>query len=98
MTMSLFAWAATAVLAGWNFFKQAGTPKNFQAAAACVWIICGVDIGAVPLVVANLVGGVAALCSSFRRRSGWKDEWSARIKAGNGGSSRCQMRADVGLK
>jgi hypothetical protein len=86
MTISLFAWAATtSVFAAEYFFRQAGTLKNLQAAAACLLIICGVDIGAVPLVVANLVRGTGALRSSFQRRSGWKVEWSARIRAGNGG-------------
>jgi hypothetical protein len=98
MTISLFAWAATSVFAAAYFFKQAGTFKNFQAAAACLWIICGVDIGVVPLVVANLVRGAGALRSSSRRRSGWKDEWSARIRAGNGGSSRREIGESVGLQ
>jgi len=98
MTMSLFAWAATAVFAGWYFFRLAGTLKNFQEVAACLWVICGVDIGAVPLVVASIVGGAAAVSSTFRRRYGWKDEWSARIKAGTGGSSRREIPAGVGLE
>jgi hypothetical protein len=38
------------------------------------------------------------LRSSFRRRSGWKDEWSARIRAGNGGSSRREIGEGVGLQ
>jgi hypothetical protein len=84
MTISLLGWAATTVFAGSYFFRRAGTLKKLQAAAACLWIIYGVNLGAVPVVVANLVGGAAALCWSFRRRSGWKDEWSARIRAGNG--------------
>jgi hypothetical protein len=98
MTISLVGWAAAAVFAGSYFFRQAGALKKLQAAAACVWIIYGVDLGAVPVVVANLVVGAGALRSSFRRRSGWKDEWSARIRAGKGGSSRCEIHEGVGLK
>jgi hypothetical protein len=70
MTMSLFAWAAATVFAGWYFFRLAGRLKNFQTAAACVWIMCGVDIGAMPLIAANLREGAATVFSSFRRRSG----------------------------
>jgi hypothetical protein len=85
MTMSLFGRVAAAVFAGWYFFRLAGTLKNFQAAAACVRIMCGVDIGAMPLVAANLIKGAAAVSSSFRRSSGWKgkglrEQWLAMWK------------------
>jgi hypothetical protein len=86
MTISLLGWAAAAVFAGPYFFRQTGTLKKVQAAAACLWIIYGVAIGAAPVVVANLVAGAAAVYALSRRRSAWRDEWSARIKAGNGGS------------
>ncbi len=79
MTISLLGWGATAVFAGSYFFRQAGMLKKLQAAAACLWIIYGVAIGAGPVVVANLVVGAAALYSSLRPRSGWKYEWSTRI-------------------
>jgi hypothetical protein len=98
MTISLLGWAAAAVFAGSYFFRQTVTLKKVQGAAASLWIIYGVAIGAAPVVVANLVAGTAAVYSLFRRRSGWKDEWSARIKAGNGGSSRREIHAGVGLK
>ena len=98
MTISLLGWAAAAVFAGSYFFRQTGTLKKVQAAAACLWIIYGVAIGAAPVVVANLVAGAAAVYALSRRRSAWRDEWSARIKAGNGGSSRREIHAGVRLK
>ena len=45
MTISLLGWAATAVFAGSYFFRQAGTLKKLQAAAACLSIIYGVAMG-----------------------------------------------------
>ena len=79
MTTSLFGWAASAVFVGSYFFRQAGTLKKLQAAAACLWIIYGVALGAVPVVVANVIVAAAALYSPVRPRSGWKYEWSTRI-------------------
>jgi hypothetical protein len=38
-----------------------------------------VALGAVPVVVANVIVAAAALYSPVRPRSGWKYEWSTRI-------------------
>ncbi len=66
MTIALLGWLATAVFAASYFFRRASTLTKIQAAAACLWIVYGVKIGAVPVVVANLIVAGAALYSSFR--------------------------------
>jgi hypothetical protein len=69
MTISLLGWVATGVFATSYLFRRAETLTRIQAAAACLWIIYGIAIGAVPVVVANLIVAGAALYSSFRRTS-----------------------------
>jgi hypothetical protein len=69
MMIALLGWVATAVFATSYFFRRASTLTKIQAAAACLWIIYGMKIGAAPVVVANLVVAGGALYSSFRGRS-----------------------------
>ena len=69
MTIAVLGWVATAVFATSYFFRRASTLTKIQAAAACLWIVYGLKIGAVPVVVANLIVAGAALYSSFRNRS-----------------------------
>ena len=69
MTIAWVGWVATAVFAASYFFRRASTLTRIQAGAACLWIIYGVKIGAVPVVAANLIVAGAALYSSFRSRS-----------------------------
>jgi hypothetical protein len=69
MMIALLGWVATAVFATSYFFRRPSTLTKIQAAAACLWIIYGMKIGAVPVVVANLLVAVGALYSSFRGRS-----------------------------
>jgi hypothetical protein len=69
MNISILGWVATAVFGTSYLFKEAATLRRIQAAAACLWIIYGIAIGAVPVVVANLVVAGAAIYSSFRRPS-----------------------------
>jgi hypothetical protein len=66
---ALLGWVATAVFTTSYFFRRASTLTKIQAAAACLWIIYGMKIGAFPVVVANLFVAGAALYSSFRGRS-----------------------------
>ena len=58
---SVFGWMATAVTAGSFLSRQATTFKRVQAAAACLWIIYGVNIDAAPVIVANLIVAAMAL-------------------------------------
>jgi hypothetical protein len=74
MTIAVLGWVATAVFATSYFFRRASTLTKIQAAAACLWIVYGLKIGAVPVVVANLIVAGAALYSSFRNRSFRLDE------------------------
>lgn len=67
MNVSLIGWVATAVFAISYFFRRPATLRKIQAFAACLWIIYGVAIGALPVIVANVIVAGAALYSSFRR-------------------------------
>jgi hypothetical protein len=66
MTVSWFGWLATAVFATSYFVPKTSTLMKIQAVAACLWIVYGVKMGAVPVVVANLIVAGAALFSSLR--------------------------------
>ncbi len=76
---SVLGWLATAVTAGSFLSRQAATLKRVQAAAACLWIIYGVNIDAAPVIVANLIVAAMALYSFLAERSTWKEQWSARL-------------------
>jgi hypothetical protein len=84
MTTSSTGWIATALFAGSYFFRQAATLKRMQAAAACLWIIYGLTRGAAPIVVTYLIVAVAALLSSYRGKSPWTEQWSARLTRQSG--------------
>ncbi len=74
MTISVLGWVATAVFATAYLSRQASTLRRIQACAACLWIIYGLAIGAVPVVVANLIVAGAALYSLFRRAPSYNDK------------------------
>jgi hypothetical protein len=61
-------WLATAVFAISYFVPKISTLTKIQAAAACLWIIYGMKIGAAPVIAANLIVAAAALYSSYRNR------------------------------
>jgi hypothetical protein len=67
MTISLLGWVATAVFATSYLSRKTETLARIQAAAACLWILYGIAIGAVPVIVANVIVAGAALYSSCRR-------------------------------
>ena len=69
MSFSLIGWLATAVFASSYLFRQPLMLRRIQAGAACLWVIYGVAIDAVPVVVANLIVAGAALYSSFAQRA-----------------------------
>lgn len=66
MWLNVIGWTATAVFSSSYFFKQASTLRRIQAAAACLWVLYGVLIHSGPVVVANLIVGVAAVYTSLR--------------------------------
>jgi len=77
---SLLGWVATAVSAGSYFSRQEARLRKIQGAAACLWIIYGVNVDETPVTVANIIVAVMAFCSSFARRPAWKEQWSARLR------------------
>jgi hypothetical protein len=80
MTINILGWVATCVFAASYFFREASALRRIQAVAACLWIIYGVAIGAVPVVVANLIVAGAALYSSLRPRKPLCGASTARIQ------------------
>ena len=74
MWLSVIGWTATAVFSSSYFFKEAATLRRIQAAAATLWVIYGLAIHSAPVVVANLIVGIAAIYTSlrlaFNRRTG----------------------------
>ena len=58
-------WAATGVFAASYFRKQPKMLRMVQAIAALMWVSYGFLIGAMPVVVANVIVALAAVYSSF---------------------------------
>jgi hypothetical protein len=72
--LNVIGWTATAVFSSSYFFKGAATLRKIQAAAATLWVLYGVAIHSAPVIVANLIVGIAAiytsLCLILNRRVG----------------------------
>jgi len=68
--LNSIGWLATAVFASSYFFRRAATLRKIQAGAALLWVAYGFLIGAMPVVVANVIVASAALWSSFTARPG----------------------------
>ena len=66
MWISALGWTATAIFSVSYFFKRATVLRGIQATAACLWIVYGIQIHSIPVVVANLIVGVAAVFTSVR--------------------------------
>jgi len=64
--LSVIGWTATAVFSSSYFFKEAATLRRIQAAAASLWVLYGVAIHSAPVIVANLIVGIAAIYTSLR--------------------------------
>ena len=99
---SLLGWAATAVSAGSYLSRQEARLRKIQGAAACLWIIYGVNVDATPVIVANIIVAAMAFCSSFAKRPAWKEQWSVRlsrqsgrVETGHAGESRHPYTAKV---
>ena len=63
-------WAATAVFVSSYFFERPEVLRGVQMAGAVLWIVYGVLLGAIPVVVANLLVLSAAAWASVRTRIG----------------------------
>lgn len=57
-------WVATAVFAASYFCRQPKTLRIVQALAALMWVAYGCLIGALPVIVANVIVALAAVYSS----------------------------------
>jgi len=68
--LNSIGWVATAVFASSYFFRRATTLRKIQAGAALLWVAYGLLIGAMPVVVANVIVAAAAVCSAFTARRG----------------------------
>jgi hypothetical protein len=66
MWLNVIGWTATAVFSSSYFFKEPAMLRRIQAAAATLWVTYGVAIHSAPVVVANLIVGVAAIYTSLR--------------------------------
>jgi hypothetical protein len=64
--LNVIGWTATAVFSSSYFFKEPATLRRIQAAAASLWVLYGVAIHSAPVVVANLIVGIAAVYTSLR--------------------------------
>jgi Bacterial inner membrane protein len=58
-------WVATGVFAVSYFCRQPKMLRMVQAIAALTWVTYGFLIGAMPVVVANVIVALAAVYSSF---------------------------------
>jgi len=72
--LELIGWVATAVFASSYFCKEPRTLRLLQALAALLWIGYGLTIGAVPIIIANVIVAVLALYSSLRKQSANSEE------------------------
>ena len=61
--MDAIGWVATAIFAASYFCKEPATLRRTQALAALVWIAYGVALQSAPVIVANVVVGLAAWSS-----------------------------------
>ena len=66
MWLNVIGWTATAVFSSSYFFKEAATLRRIQAAAASLWVLYGVAIHSAPVVVVNLIVGIAGIYTSLR--------------------------------
>ena len=65
--LNAIGWIATAVFAISYFSRQPAALRKIQAGAACLWIVYGLLLGALPVVAANVIVAIAALWSSRNR-------------------------------
>jgi hypothetical protein len=72
--LSWIGWVATAVFAGSYLCKDQAVLRRTQAAAAVLWVVYGAVIGAMPVIVANLIVAVVALWSSLPRKRSSDDD------------------------
>ena len=62
-------WAATCVFVASYFFAQPSWLRGIQMLGALLWVTYGVLIGALPVIIANLLVFAAAAWTSLRKSS-----------------------------
>jgi len=72
--LSWIGWVATACFGFSYFCKKPATLRLIQAGASLMWISYGLLIHAMPVVVANVIVALAALYSTFLRKSPPEEE------------------------
>jgi hypothetical protein len=60
-------WAATCVFVASYFFAKPSRLRGFQMLGALLWVTYGVLIGALPVVIANLLVFAAAAFTALRK-------------------------------
>jgi hypothetical protein len=66
--LNAIGWIATAIFSASYFFRGQAALRGIQAVAACLWIVYGLMIGALPVVAANVIVAAAALYSMVSKR------------------------------
>jgi len=69
MNTDILGWIAPAVFVSSYFFKRPALLRAAQMVGACLWILYGVLIGAIPVVVANGLVFAAAAWTLLRAKS-----------------------------
>jgi predicted cation transporter len=67
--LDAIGWVATAIFSASYFFRQPAALRRIQAGAALLWVVYGLAIGALPVVVANVIVAAAAVYSSIPNRN-----------------------------
>jgi hypothetical protein len=80
--LAWIGWVATAVFAGSYLCTNPAALRRVQATAAVLWVIYGGLIGALPVVVANLIVAGVALWSSLARQRPPDDDGDVVAAAG----------------
>jgi hypothetical protein len=66
--LDALGWIATAIFSASYFFRRPEALRRIQALAAGLWILYGLTIRAYPVVIANVIVAIAALCSPAGER------------------------------
>ena len=69
MNTDILGWIATAVFVSSYFLKRPALLRAAQMVGACLWILYGVLIGAIPVVVANGLVFAGAAWTLLRAKS-----------------------------
>jgi hypothetical protein len=95
MWLDALGWTATGIFSTSYFFRQPAALRKIQAGAALLWVVYGMAIHSAPVVVANLIVGVAAIYTSFRATLGKHEPRTETVsgdKQGKDGADRIPSR------